>query len=50
MRCHWRREHIGSCAAAFGAGTLLAVFLPCGALLLIEGALIIGAGVLLLCK
>lgn len=40
----------GGCICAFGVGTVFAVFLPAGAMLVILGALTIGAGAMVLCR
>ena len=41
---------IGAAAVAFGAGLLLATFIPCIVLVCIEAAIIVFAGVLLFAK
>lgn len=49
MRCGFART-VGLSALAFGAGVLLCLILPTGALVFVEAALIIGAGAALFIK
>lgn len=43
------KEQLGGMALAFGAGALLSAVLPCGAMLFVQGVVIVGAGALLFC-
>jgi hypothetical protein len=49
MRCCFAKT-IGLSALAFGAGVLLCLVLPSGALVFLEAALIVGAGAALFVK
>lgn len=44
------RKMIGLCAVCFGAGILLSFLLPGFFLAFIEAAVVVAAGILLLCK
>lgn len=48
MRCFAKTA--GAAALAFGAGVMLCLILPSGALVCIEAALIVGAGAVLFIK
>ncbi|MBR6594937.1 MAG: hypothetical protein IKK83_07110 [Clostridia bacterium] len=43
------KEQLGGMALAFGAGALLCAVLPCGAMLFVQGVLLLGTGALLFC-
>ena len=47
---HCFAKTAGAAALAFGAGVILCLVLPTGALVCIEGALIVGAGAVLFMK
>ena len=49
MRCGMART-VGLSVLTFGAGVLLCMVLPLGALVFVEGALIVGAGAVLFIK
>ncbi len=49
LRCCFAKT-VGVAACTFGAGVLLCLVMPSGALLFVESALIVGAGALLLAK
>lgn len=49
MRCCFSKT-VGITALAFGAGVLLCLVLPMGALVFVEAALIVGAGAALFIK
>lgn len=49
MKCV-RREFIGGCVCAFGAGVLLTGILPFGVLVFVQGVVIVAAGALAFCR
>jgi hypothetical protein len=49
MRCGFAKS-VGLSALTFGAGVLLCLVLPLGALVFVEAALIVGAGAVLFIK
>jgi hypothetical protein len=49
VRCCFAKT-VGVAAFAFGAGVLLCLVMPSGALLFVESSLIVGAGALLFIK
>ena len=49
MRCGFART-VGISALTFGAGVLLCLVLPMGALVFVEASLIVGAGAVLFIK
>jgi hypothetical protein len=49
LRCCLAKS-VGAAAFAFGAGVLLCLVMPAGALLFVESSLIVGAGAMLFIK
>ena len=44
------KRFISGCVCAFGAGVLLSFFLPVSFMIIVEGVLIVGAGILAFCR